>query len=78
MDFALLAGDKMVMKGSEKIKLHLDLGRELRKLWNIRLCARNGPQSLEKDTRRIGNQKKNREHLNCSIVEIGLNTESKP
>ena len=47
---------------------------------NINCCwyARNGPQRLRKETRRIENQKKNRDHPDYSIVEDGQNTEKSP
>ena len=37
-------------------------------------CSRNGPERLGKDTRGTGNQRKNRDHTEQSIVKIGLNT----
>ena len=41
-------------------------------------CACSGPQRLAKEIGRVGNQRKNRDHPNHSIVEIGHNTENSP
>ena len=43
---------------------------------NYNWCAWNCPQSIGKGTGRSGNQKKNRDHQDYSIVEIDQNTES--
>ena len=41
---------------------------------NDNWCTRNGPQRLGKRTRRTGNRK-SRDHLNYSIIEIDQNAE---
>ena len=37
MDFAVLAGHRVILKGSEKNDKYLDLAKELKKLWNMKV-----------------------------------------
>ena len=41
-------------------------------------CARNSPKRLRKETRWIGNPRRNQDYPDNSIVEIGQNTEKSP
>ena len=68
------------MKEQEKIKKNMDMTRELKKEWNMKVTDfsfSSGPQGPEKfgETK---NQKKNREHQDYSIPEINLMTENSP
>ena len=45
---------------------------------NSNLGIWNGPQSLEKETGRVGNRKKNRNHSYNGIVKIGPNSQNSP
>ena len=62
----------MKIKESEKINKYLDLVRELK---NHEVALETVPQ---KKPGRNGNQTKNRDHPDYSIVEIGQNTEKSP
>ena len=44
---------------------------------NCNRCARNNPQKISKETRKVGNRI-NRDHPNYSILKISLNTEKNP
>ena len=63
----------------------MDLARELENVGqasvgdtNYSLCAFNGPQRIGKRIETVGNRRKNRDHSDYSIVEIGQNTEKSP
>ena len=85
MDFAVPADHRVKLKESEKSDKYLDLARELKKLWNMKvtvipivICAIGtvtkglvqGLEDLE--------IKRRREHPNYNIIEIGHNTEKSP
>ena len=56
--------------------MYLDIARELRKLWNMRMTVK--PiviGALVKGVWRVGNYWTNGDHQNYNIVEIGQNTE---
>ena len=63
------------MKKREKIDKYLIF---VRKLWNKNVsviligvwCAWNIPRALGKETGRIGNQKKNQDHINYNSVKL--------
>ena len=73
-------------KESEKIDKYLELARELKKLWNMKApvvsvvagALEMDPKDSAKGTRRIGNQRKNCDYPDHSIVEIGQNSQKKP
>ena len=73
-------------KKNEMWDKYLDLARELRKLWNMRLMMiiinigvlGMAPKDTEKGTGRVRNWRTNRDHLNYSIVKISQNTEKSP
>ena len=80
MDFAVPLGDHVKINEREKIDMYLDLARELKKpcdtrrvtvINNCSSYVRKGPQKPGKETGGIGNQKKNRDHPDQSIVRIG-------
>ena len=83
MDFVDLADYNVKIKENEKRNKYLDLTREVRKLWNMRVTVIpivNGahekiPQKFRKGTRRVGNRRTNRDHPDDSIVENGQTTE---
>ena len=61
---------------------YLDLARELKKLWNMKVmgipivvCA---PQRICKETGRLGNKRINGDHPDNSISKISQNTEKSP
>ena len=60
----------MKIKVRKKRHKYLDLARELRKLWNMRVTLI--------PVVRVGNRRMNRDHTNNSIVEIDKNTEMSP
>ena len=41
-------------------------------------CTWNNPQKISKGTGRRGNKRTSRDHLDYSIIKIGLNTEKSP
>ena len=45
---------------------------------NCNWSTKNGPKRLGRKTGGIGNQKKNRDRPDNSIIEIGVNTEKNP
>ena len=45
---------------------------------NCSWCTWNGPQELGKETRRIGDQKRNLNHPSYSIAKIGQNIKKSP
>ena len=45
---------------------------------NCNHCIWNNPQSIDKDTRKLGNQRTSRNHADYSINNIGQNTEKSP
>ena len=63
VDFAVPADHRVKLKEIEKKDKYLDLARELKKLWNMRVkvvpivigALRNGPQRSGKEPERIGN-----------------------
>ena len=82
VDFGLLVDVRVEIKESEKRNKYLDLAREQKKMWNMKVtviticswCDWNGLQRI----RRIGNQRKNRDYTDYSIFGIGQNTQKSP
>ena len=80
VDFAVLADHRVKLKESEKKDKYLDLAKELKKLWNMKvtvisivigvLCR---VTTLVKKTRRLGHKRTSRNNSNYSIVEIDQN-----
>ena len=78
---------KEKIKESEKSDKYLDLAREPKKLWNMRLtviqntnwdwCTWNDPQRLVKRNGRHGNWRTNRDHPN-SCIKISPSAEKSP
>ena len=77
MDFAVRADNRREIKESEKIQKYLDLTREQKSMehqndgdTNCSCCTWNGPQRIEEEIR-TEHQRKNQDHSNYNIVEIG-------
>ena len=74
VDFAVLADHRIKIKESEKIKRDLDLARELKETWNMKVTvipivvSRLGRVSEE--TRGIEDQKKDQNYTDHCIVNI--------
>ena len=66
---------KVKIKESEKSEHYLDLSRELKKQWNMRVTVISVVIGiLGTGTERVGSYWTNRDHPNYSIVEIVLET----
>ena len=84
MDFAVPADHRMKLKESEKSDLYLDLARELKKLWNLKvtliLIVIGGLGTVTKQL--VQEQKdleiRARDYPNSSIIKIGQNSEKSP
>ena len=84
MDFTVSAEYRVKIKESKKVHKYLDLARELKKAvehegdgdTNCNWCTWNDPQRLRRNTGRIGNERKNEDHPNDSIVENCQNTKN--
>ena len=86
MDFALLADHGVKLKESEKRNKYLDLARELKKLWNMKVTVipfiigalgtvTNG---IKKGLVDLERKRLSGDHPNDSIIEIGQNTKKSP
>ena len=83
MDLDVPADNSVKIKESEKLDKYMNFAGELEKALghevdgdiNCCCCSWNGLQMLEKRTEGIGNQIKNGNHPNYSIVEITQDTE---
>ena len=69
MEFVVPVGHRVKQKESEH-----ECDGNTNCNWN----ARYGHQKIDYGTGRLGNNRTNRDHLNYSIIEIGLNTEKSP
>ena len=83
VDFAVLADHWVKLKVREKKNKYLDLARELKKLWNMKVtnshrCAWYSHQRIGKRSGGNGNKRSSVEHPNYSTVKIGQNTEKSP
>ena len=80
MDFAVQAEHRVKLKEGEKTDKCLDLAREWKKLWNMKVTfipivfgsLGTVPEIL------FVNKKKSGDHPNYCIIEIGQNTEKSP
>ena len=83
MDVAISADHRAKLKESEKKDKYLDLVRELKKLWNMKVTIipivigvlGTVTKGLLKG---VGNKRTNGDHPNYCIIEIGQNTEKSP
>ena len=81
MNFAVPTVHRVKLKESEKKDKYLDLTRELKNLWNMKMytncnwCSWYSQQRIGKRTRKLVNKRTNGYHTNYSIVEIVLNPE---
>ena len=87
MNFAVPADHRVKSeKKSEKKNKYLDLARELKKTMehesdsdtNCNRCARYSHQRIGGGTGGLGNNRTSGDLTNCSIIEIGKNTEKCP
>ena len=79
MDFAVLAGHWVKLKESKKRHKYLDLARELRKLWNMKVTViLIVIGTLSTGTGGLGNKRMCRNHPNNSIIKIDQNPEKSP
>ena len=85
MDFAVPADYSVKKRKSEKRDEYVDLSRELKKMWNLKVTII--PilsvswyiyQISGKRTRRLGNNGTGEDCPNDGIIEIGQNTEKSP
>ena len=85
MDFAVPVDHRIKLKESEKKDECLDLARELKKLWNMKVTiipivigTFGSHQRLIKRTGGLGNKRMSGDHPNYNIIENGQNTEKSP
>ena len=82
VNFAVPADYRVKLKESKKKDKYLDLAKELKKLWNMKVTgilivigALGSHQRIGTRTGVQGNKKTSGDYLNYSIIEIGQNTE---
>ena len=86
VDFAILANHRLKLKENEKKDKYLDLARELKKLWNMKVtfilindwCSWYTHQSIIKGTGGPKNKRTSGDHQNNYIIVIGQITEKSP
>ena len=86
MDFAVPADHWKKLKENEEKNKYLDLSRELKKLWimkvtfikNVIGALDTVTEKIGTGTRELGNNTTNGDHPNYSIAEIGQKTEMSP
>ena len=77
---------RVKIKEIEKRDKYLDLARELKMLWNMKVTvipmimvrSERFLKNFSKETRRAENRKTCRDHLNYRIIKISQNTEKSP
>ena len=80
----MLADHRVKLKESEKKDKYIDIARELKKMWNMKVTFTSivtdtlGHRRINKETRRFGNKRTSEDHSFYSIFEIGHNTEKSP
>ena len=81
-DFAVPADHHVKMKENEKIDIYLDVARQLKKLFVIKIIALpivlDSFRTVPKEAWRVENRRTNRDHPNYSTGEIGHNTVKSP
>ena len=86
MDFAAPAGHEVKIKESEKRDKYLDLARELKKLWNMKVTVISITvdvlgtilKRFVQETGRLGNRRTSKDDTDYSIIKIGQYTEKSP
>ena len=85
MDFVVPANHRVKLKESEKKDKYLDLDRELKKLWNMKVTiipividAFGSHQRINKGTGGFGGWRMSGNHPIYSIIENSRNTEKSP
>ena len=76
VDFTVLADHRMKLKEREKKGKYLDLARELKKLWNMKVTVIS--IVIIKGTGGLGSLRASRDHPNYNINENDQNTEKSP
>ena len=76
VDFTVPADHRVKLSEVEKRDKYLDLARELKKLWNMKVTII--PIIIGAKTRGLGNDEMGRDCPNYSIIEISQNTEKSP
>ena len=85
-DFAVPANHRLKIKENEKQDKYLDLARELKTLWNIKVMVISIVSGtlgtvtkwIDKGTGGLGYKRTSGDHLNNSIIKINQNTEKSP
>ena len=83
LDFAVLADHRVKLKKNEKTDKYLDLARDLKKLWNMKVtrikivinALSAVTEGLIKGSGGLGNKRMSGDHTNYCIIELGQNTE---
>ena len=86
MDLAVPADHRIKLKECEKKDKYLDLARELKKLWNMKVkiipivtgVFGTVTKRIIKGTGGLGNKRTSGDYPNYSIIENGQNTENNP
>ena len=84
MDITIPADHRVKLRESKKKDKYLDLARELKKLWNMKLTVISivigalGTVTNGSRTGGLGNNGTSIDHPNYNIIEIGQNTEKNP
>ena len=82
VNFAVPADHRIKLKECEKKDKYLDLGRELKKLWNMQVTiipiVIGAFGTVTKGTRGLGSWRTSGDHPNDSIIENGQNTKKSP
>ena len=83
--FAIPGDHRVKLKESKNSDKYLDLARELKKLWNMKVIvipivigSLGSHQKIGIGTGRFGNKRTSGDHPNYSIIKIGQNTEKSP
>ena len=85
VDFAVPADHRVKVKETEKKDEYLDFARELKKPRNTKVTVIpivigvfGSHQTIDSRTGGLEKKRTSEDHLNCSIIEIGQNTEKSP
>ena len=86
MDLAVPADHRIKRKECEKKDKYLDLARELKKFWKVKVthttnrywCFWYSNQRIIKGTEELGLRSTSGDHPNYNIIENGQNTEKSP
>ena len=80
--FCALADLRVKIKEGERRDMYLDLAKELKKLWNMKMMLIpiiiGVLGTIPKGAARVGNRSTSRYHPEYSTVKVGQNTEKSP